>query len=160
MGARCENNSEKSLSESLSSLSTPMARQGMRWRMARFDKASDKASDKGRSSRGPPAYFTQDWNAARDSVKRLASLNPEVVATGHGIPMRGERMRQELHQLAANFDSVARPTYGRYVNEPAIAGPAGVFSVPPMTWFQKGMYIGGAFVLASMIAGLATRDRD
>ena len=108
---------------------------------------------------GPPAYFTPDWNAARDSVKHLASLNPEVVATGHGVPLRGERMRQELHELANNFDSVARPTYGRYVNEPALTGVAGVFSVPPMTWFQKGMYIGGAFLLASAIAGLSVRDR-
>ena len=108
---------------------------------------------------GPPAYFTPDWNAARDSVKHLASLNPEVVGTGHGVPLRGARMRQELHELANNFDSVARPTYGRYVNEPALTGPAGVFSIPPMTWVQKGMYIGGAFLLASAIAGLSVRDR-
>ena len=108
---------------------------------------------------GPPAYFTADWNAARDSVKHLASLNPEVVATGHGVPLRGERMRQELHELANNFDSVARPLYGRYVNEPAVAGVAGVFSVPPMTWLQKGMIIGGAFLLASALAGLAVRER-
>ena len=108
---------------------------------------------------GPPAYFTPDWDAARDSVKHLASLNPEVVATGHGVPLRGERMRQELHRLADNFDSIARPLYGRYVKEPALSGVAGVFSVPPMTLMQKGMIAGGAFLLASAIAGLAVRER-
>src|SRR3954468_24752849 len=67
---------------------------------------------------GPPAYFTPDWELSRDSVRHLAALNPEIVATGHGIPMRGERMRQELHELANNFETIAKPTRGRYVHEP------------------------------------------
>ena len=109
---------------------------------------------------GPPAYFTPDWNAARDSVRHLASLNPEIVATGHGVPLRGERMRQELHQLAANFDAVARPLRGRYVQQPAVVGMNGVISVPPTTALQKGLMAGGVVLLAAGLASMLTRDRS
>jgi glyoxylase-like metal-dependent hydrolase (beta-lactamase superfamily II) len=63
---------------------------------------------------GPPMYFTPDWISARESVKRLAALNPEVVVTGHGRPMRGDKMRHALRQLASDFDEVAVPKDGRY----------------------------------------------
>jgi glyoxylase-like metal-dependent hydrolase (beta-lactamase superfamily II) len=33
---------------------------------------------------GPPAYFTPDWHAAKNSVRALAHLRPEFAATGHG----------------------------------------------------------------------------
>lgn len=108
---------------------------------------------------GPPAYFTPDWNAARESVKHLASLNPAIVATGHGVPLRGERMRQELHQLANNFDFVARPLRGRYLDAPAVAGMNGVVSVPPTTMLQKGLVAGGALLLVGIVAGALARDR-
>src|SRR3712207_1861136 len=45
---------------------------------------------------GPPKYFTCDWQSAAWSVEQLAALEPEVVATGHGRPMRGEGMRKSL----------------------------------------------------------------
>src|SRR5690606_26415554 len=61
---------------------------------------------------GPPAYYTPDWVAARRSVEALAALEPEVVATGHGAPMRGEGMRQALHALAEDFDRRAVPRSG------------------------------------------------
>lgn len=66
---------------------------------------------------GPPAYFTQDWIAARESVQRLAALAPSVVATGHGLPMRGAEMAQQLEDLARDFDALAVPDQGRYVPE-------------------------------------------
>ena len=69
---------------------------------------------------GPPAYFTSDWDAARESVRHIASLEPEVLATGHGVPLTGPEMREWLHQLAANFDWVARPRFGRYTRQPAV----------------------------------------
>ncbi|MGE5406051.1 MAG: MBL fold metallo-hydrolase [Candidatus Saccharibacteria bacterium] len=65
---------------------------------------------------GPPAYFTTDWDLAWQSVKLLASLRPSVVATGHGIPMHGERLHSELEILARDFDRVAMPEAGRYVH--------------------------------------------
>jgi len=68
---------------------------------------------------GPPAYFTTDWEAARDSVERLAALHPAVVATGHGPPLPGEDADRALTALATDFDRVARPSQGRYVHDPA-----------------------------------------
>jgi glyoxylase-like metal-dependent hydrolase (beta-lactamase superfamily II) len=68
---------------------------------------------------GPPAYFTTDWDAARNSVERLAALRPIVVATGHGRPMAGPDVADAVAALARNFDRVARPEHGMYVNEPA-----------------------------------------
>ena len=67
---------------------------------------------------GPPAYFTTDWDAARDSVRRLAALKPMFVAPGHGRPMAGQEMTERLDELANRFDEVARPEHGRYVERP------------------------------------------
>lgn len=58
---------------------------------------------------GPPAYYTPDWDAARASVLRLASLDPEIIAPGHGLPMSGGKTSAALQALAARFDTMARP---------------------------------------------------
>jgi glyoxylase-like metal-dependent hydrolase (beta-lactamase superfamily II) len=68
---------------------------------------------------GPPAYFTTDWDAARDSVQRLAALHPAFIAPGHGQPMAGDDSAESLVELSERFDEVARPEAGRYVNKPA-----------------------------------------
>jgi len=67
---------------------------------------------------GPPAYFTTDWNAARDSVRRLADLRPGTIAPGHGRPVRGRAITAALSELANRFDEVAKPQDGRYVRHP------------------------------------------
>jgi glyoxylase-like metal-dependent hydrolase (beta-lactamase superfamily II) len=58
---------------------------------------------------GPPAYFTTDWNAARDSVRRLAGLGPQFIAPGHGQPVAGNVWRGAVMELADRFDEVSRP---------------------------------------------------
>jgi glyoxylase-like metal-dependent hydrolase (beta-lactamase superfamily II) len=80
---------------------------------------------------GPPKYFTYNWVSAEESVMKLAALNPEVVATGHGQPMKGEEMRKALHSLANNFEKQAIPSCGRYVDDPAYVSSNGVEAVPP-----------------------------
>lgn len=80
---------------------------------------------------GPPAYFTQDWTASGESVRKLAALEPEVLATGHGIVLRGSQMRQALHSLAANFERTEVPQYGRYAKDPAVTDEHGVVRLPP-----------------------------
>ncbi len=65
---------------------------------------------------GPPMYFTPDWDAARESVRRLAALEPELAVTGHGRALRGPEMREPLHTLARNFDRIAVPEQSRYVD--------------------------------------------
>jgi glyoxylase-like metal-dependent hydrolase (beta-lactamase superfamily II) len=69
---------------------------------------------------GPPMYYTTDWERAAASVASLAALEPEVVITGHGPPMHGPAMRQALHTLAHDFDAVAIPPQGRYVEHPIV----------------------------------------
>jgi glyoxylase-like metal-dependent hydrolase (beta-lactamase superfamily II) len=78
----------------------------------------------------PPAYYTSDWTMAARSVERLASLDPRVLATGHGRAMYGHAMREQLRDLAINFER-AMPSRGRYVPYPAIADERGVVHVPP-----------------------------
>jgi glyoxylase-like metal-dependent hydrolase (beta-lactamase superfamily II) len=80
---------------------------------------------------GPPMYFTPDWISAEQSVKQLAALSPELALTGHGKPMHGELLRQELSVLAKNFNALAVPEQGRYVRQPAVADENGVQWLPP-----------------------------
>lgn len=40
---------------------------------------------------GPPWFTTWNRRAAEESVRRLAQLEPSVVAGGHGVPMAGAR---------------------------------------------------------------------
>ena len=79
---------------------------------------------------GPPMYFTPDWEAAASSVRLLASLNPLVAATGHGIPLRGAKMRLGLQALARSFEKRAVPRHGVYADQPAIMDEDGVVSAP------------------------------
>lgn len=66
---------------------------------------------------GPPRYLTTDWNAARESVNKLAALNPAVVVTGHGMPVSGTELSEGLARLAKEFDDLAVPDHGRYVDD-------------------------------------------
>lgn len=58
---------------------------------------------------GPPMYYTPDWDAAQHSVEHLASLEPELVITGHGPALQGPAMREALHTLARDFTQLAVP---------------------------------------------------
>lgn len=66
---------------------------------------------------GPPRYLTPDWQASKQSVEKLAKLQPEIAVTGHGLPISGEQLKTGLEHLVANFDQIAIPDYGRYVGE-------------------------------------------
>lgn len=101
---------------------------------------------------GPPAYFTPDWPTAHDSVRRLAELQPAVAATGHGIPMRGEVLEQELRELAQQFEKVAVPAQGRYVGRPATADETGVVYLPAAPERRVPVGLIGAGV--ALVAGL------
>ena len=79
---------------------------------------------------GPPMYLTLDWTAARESVRALAALKPERVLTGHGRPLRGPDMRRALDSLAQEFDRVAVPERGRYVEAPARAEDGSAYRSP------------------------------
>jgi glyoxylase-like metal-dependent hydrolase (beta-lactamase superfamily II) len=108
---------------------------------------------------GPPAYYTIDWQAAEASVMELASLEPEVVVTGHGVAMRGERLKRDLHDLAANFRRVAVPKRGRYVRQPALTDRSGVLFVPPPIPDRVGRAVAGVAAVAVAAVALAAVRR-
>lgn len=64
---------------------------------------------------GPPRYLTTDWQAACDSVAKLAALNPENAVTGHGKAMHGKPLKDGLTLLAEQFHTLAVPEHGKYV---------------------------------------------
>ncbi|HVL12459.1 MAG TPA: MBL fold metallo-hydrolase, partial [Gemmata sp.] len=104
---------------------------------------------------GPPAYFTTDWPAAWASVRRLAQLQPEVAATGHGVPMRGPEMRRQLNRLAESFDELAIPSDGRYVRASARADENGVRFVPPAVFPTAALLfaVGTGVAVGALTAG-------
>lgn len=65
---------------------------------------------------GPPRYLTTDWQAAKESVEKVAALQPEVAVTGHGHPVSGEELKEGLNKLVEEFDEVAVPDYGRFTH--------------------------------------------
>ncbi len=64
---------------------------------------------------GPPRYFTTDWPLAYESVKKLQRLNPKLAITGHGVPIKGDKLKQGLDELIEHFNEIAIPDYGKYV---------------------------------------------
>ena len=52
---------------------------------------------------GPPWYSTLNKQLAKKSVAAIAALEPRVLASGHGVPMQGERTAQELHAFANRY---------------------------------------------------------
>ena len=105
----------------------------------------------------PPAYFTPDWESARDSVLALAHLDPSVAVTGHGIPMSGGRLRRELNDLAHHFDELI-PQHGRYVGRPALADERGVVALPPPVFDPVPPVLVGLGVMA-LVGGKLLRGR-
>jgi glyoxylase-like metal-dependent hydrolase (beta-lactamase superfamily II) len=104
--------------------------------------------------RRPPAYYTPDWQAARRSVETLARLRSNVAATGHGLPMYGEPMRQELETLVRHWDRDAVPAHGRYVHHPAITDEHGVRSLPPPVYDPQLIAVAGIGLAAVVGMGL------
>ncbi|ARK30544.1 MBL fold metallo-hydrolase [Halalkalibacter krulwichiae] len=66
---------------------------------------------------GPPKYFTPDWESARISVQKLEKLKPSAAITGHGLPMTGELLSNSLTKLVNEFDQLAVPEHGKYVED-------------------------------------------
>lgn len=103
----------------------------------------------------PPAYYTPDWDGARASVEQLAALEPALAVTGHGDPLGGQELRDELRRLAHNFDEVARPKQGRYIVQPAVTGTGGVVSLPPLSprgqVLRAGLLVGAGLLVLRQV---------
>lgn len=48
---------------------------------------------------GPPAYFTENWREARESVRTLAQLRPLTLLSSHGRPLTGVQLQEALERL-------------------------------------------------------------
>ncbi|HYG99379.1 MAG TPA: hypothetical protein VD837_09635, partial [Terriglobales bacterium] len=110
--------------------------------------------------RRPPAYYTTDWNSAHKSVRRLASLDPQIIGAGHGEPMSGPEAAWQLRQLAENWEMYA-PDYGRYVREPARSDEQGLTHVPPPVADHVPIIAGAAALgaLATIMGAMARRKK-
>ena len=109
-----------------------------------------------REIHGPPAYYTPDWQTAGESVGHIAALRPDVLATGHGDPLRGADMRDALRTLAAHFDEEEVPRIGRYSETPAITDERGLVRLPPDPLPKV---LAGVAIAAGLAWTLATRRR-
>jgi glyoxylase-like metal-dependent hydrolase (beta-lactamase superfamily II) len=105
----------------------------------------------------PPAPATTDWPAARRSVEFLASLRPNLLATGHGHPMHGAA--DQLQFLADHFPV---PEHGRYVREAARTDESGITYLPPapVDWMPRIAAGAGAAILIASAAALIRRNRS
>lgn len=115
-----------------------------------------KLFSQARELHGPPRYFTPDWDAAHDSIRKLSNLHPLTLAAGHGLPMSGGDVAGRLMSLAASFRP---PHHGRYVGNPARANEQGVYFLPPAPRDPVPLYAAGVAVAAAGILLLATRRR-
>ena len=90
-------------------------------------------------------------------MAKLASLEPEVVASGHGKPLYGEAMRESLHHLADNFEEIAVPVNGRYSKDPAVADEGGVTYIPPAKRRLPMPYVVAGIAALAVISWIALR---
>ena len=56
---------------------------------------------------GPPWYTSWNWSTVKESVAKLARLEPNVLATGHGEPMAGAGVAQAFYVFANHFSGRA-----------------------------------------------------
>jgi len=74
------------------------------------------------------APFNYDWQQCRESVQKLAALEPRNIGCGHGPAQNGLEALYALQKLANDYPI---PTHGRYHSEPARADASGVEHLPP-----------------------------
>ncbi|WP_063827455.1 MBL fold metallo-hydrolase [Fibrisoma limi] len=99
---------------------------------------------------GPPAYFTIDWQAARQSVQKLNRLNPTAAGVGHGVSVHGLDLQVGLNRLAHDFEAMSIPSEGRYVKQPAVTDENGIIDMPAPTSYNVARAIGWG-----LLAGVA-----
>src|SRR5260370_23852010 len=76
----------------------------------------------------PPAPFIIDWQAACASARELATLRPNVVGCGHGVPSSDSDLPERREDFAKRFRA---PPRGRYVKQPARTNGNGSVDFPP-----------------------------
>jgi glyoxylase-like metal-dependent hydrolase (beta-lactamase superfamily II) len=103
----------------------------------------------------PPTPFTVDWEAARASVRQLASLRPNVVGCGHGVPISDSDLPERLEQFAQRFRT---PRRGRYVAQPARTDENGIVDLPPAPFDPVPFATAAALFCAGLALGAGYLD--
>jgi glyoxylase-like metal-dependent hydrolase (beta-lactamase superfamily II) len=107
---------------------------------------------------GPPRYFTHDWQSASESVRRLAGMNISIAATGHGTPMGGETLRQQLRDLADHFIEREIPRDGRYGGSPVIYDENGPQKIPPAKPVPPKAIVAGGLIAGMLLGRMGRRS--
>ena len=55
-----------------------------------------------------PMYLNEDWDKALDSIRYLISLNPHVLITSHGKPIRGLELAEYLDSILNNLNNIRK----------------------------------------------------
>lgn len=66
---------------------------------------------------GPPRYLTPDWDTAKESLRKIVELDPYYGITGRGEPMSGEPLKEGLLHVLNNWEDVAMPNKGKFVDD-------------------------------------------
>lgn len=125
---------------------------------ADFDSYLGMATQKRQFARGG-SPFTPDWDASKISVRKLAALEPSIVAAGHGQPISGADVPGQLREFEHLFGP---PKQGRYVSEAARFDEKGVAYLPPAPrddFGKTAAKIGGAAALLALGVKLMTRRK-
>lgn len=101
--------------------------------------------------------FTIDWQATRSSVRELASLHPNVVGCGHGIPMCDAELPERMEAFAGKFRP---PKHGRYVRQPARTDENGIVDLPPAPFDPVPLATAASLVLAGIAIGAGFLDDE
>lgn len=67
--------------------------------------------------KGPPAYLTTDWDTAKKSIKYIKELKTQLAIPSHGLPMGGDELARHLDMLIDDFNRIAVPDQGRFVDK-------------------------------------------
>jgi hypothetical protein len=103
-----------------------------------------------------------DRDAAEKSVRLLNAWGPQIAATGHGVPMSGPQLEDQLATLAMDFERLAMPRRGRYVRQAAVANEEGVVSIRPPVADSWPKIVGteAALVAGAAVIGYICRRRS
>ncbi len=99
------------------------------------------------------APFIYDWRQYGRSLWQLADLEPTVLACGHGIPLKGGEVADNLASFTRRFTP---PKHGRYVREPAQTDERGVDALPPKPGDALPYLLGAALVGLIVASALLT----
>jgi len=109
---------------------------------------------------GPPAYFTIDWEAAKQSIRTLAALNPTAAGVGHGKSIRSSALPQRLETLVQQFEAQEVPKGGRYVRQPAHTDENGIVDMPAPVSYHVARAIGIGLLVGTVMYLLGSRRNE